>query len=238
MALCHQVAREAGYVEVARLIEGWCFERCPVLLMPFDVLVLIMGHLDPFELCVVAQVCSVRDSCLSTYSLHHWCTPCLLPQDVQQSEQCGLRVATILLTSVALHRRAAMEGQIHEVAQASSQAVCHQKKERYREMDGLHSCPQLIRQFFWPASERTIVPEALSPAKGRNPMVKFILVGDLGNLQPLSHWKFWGNRWQNSNKVWARDQFINDFFKTPLAPTTICRARTLHLRPRQSMWVG
>ena len=54
-----QVARAAGHVAVAELIENWSFRACP-LFMPFDALVHVMALLEPHDLCSVAQTCSVH----------------------------------------------------------------------------------------------------------------------------------------------------------------------------------
>ncbi len=55
-----QVARAAGHVAVAELIENWSFRACPLLFMPFDALVHVMAFLEPHDLCSVAQTCSVH----------------------------------------------------------------------------------------------------------------------------------------------------------------------------------
>jgi hypothetical protein len=53
------VAREAGHVAVAELIESWSYRACPILFMPFDALAHVMAFLEPSDLCAVAQACSV-----------------------------------------------------------------------------------------------------------------------------------------------------------------------------------
>ncbi|ELR13819.1 Fbox domain containing protein [Acanthamoeba castellanii str. Neff] len=53
-----QVARAAGHVAVAELIESWSYRACPLLFMPFDALVHVMALLEPHDLCSVAQTCS------------------------------------------------------------------------------------------------------------------------------------------------------------------------------------
>ncbi len=64
-----QVARAAGHVAVAELIENWSFRACPLLLMPFDALVHLMALLEPHDLCSVAQTCSVPHRLAGVYVL-------------------------------------------------------------------------------------------------------------------------------------------------------------------------
>jgi hypothetical protein len=54
------VARQSEHDDVADMIESWSYRACPLLSMPYDVLLHIMAFLQPYDLCVVAQACSVR----------------------------------------------------------------------------------------------------------------------------------------------------------------------------------
>lgn len=47
---------------LARFIEERGYQACPMLFMPFDVLAHVMAQLDPYDLCLVAQTCTVLRS--------------------------------------------------------------------------------------------------------------------------------------------------------------------------------
>jgi hypothetical protein len=47
-------------MEAADVIETYGYRACPILFMPYDVLLHVMVLLEPHDLCSVAQVCSVR----------------------------------------------------------------------------------------------------------------------------------------------------------------------------------
>jgi hypothetical protein len=59
-SLSMQVAREAGHEEVAEMVKRYVERACPLLCMPVEVLLCVMEQLEPYDLCNVAQTCSVR----------------------------------------------------------------------------------------------------------------------------------------------------------------------------------
>ena len=54
-----QVAREGGHESIARMIDVCVFSVSPLLEMPWDALLHVLSFLEPFDLCTLAQVCSV-----------------------------------------------------------------------------------------------------------------------------------------------------------------------------------
>lgn len=56
-----QVAREAGHAGLADLLRRHCEMACPLLCMPAEVLLCVMEKLEPYDLCCVAQTCSMLD---------------------------------------------------------------------------------------------------------------------------------------------------------------------------------
>jgi hypothetical protein len=60
------VARQGGHIEAADLIKNYSYRACPILFIPYEVLLHVMVLLEPHDLCSVAQVCSVV---LLSYSL-------------------------------------------------------------------------------------------------------------------------------------------------------------------------
>jgi hypothetical protein len=59
------VARQGGHIEAVDLIKNYSYRACPILFIPYEVLLHVMVLLEPHDLCSVAQVCSV----LLSYSL-------------------------------------------------------------------------------------------------------------------------------------------------------------------------
>jgi hypothetical protein len=57
-------------MEAADVIETCGYRACPILFMPYDVLLHVMVLLEPYDLCSVAQVCSVRLSIPAMPSFH------------------------------------------------------------------------------------------------------------------------------------------------------------------------
>jgi hypothetical protein len=55
-----QVAREGGHESIAQMIDVRVFSVSPLLEMPWDALLHVLSFLEPFDLCTVAQVCSVH----------------------------------------------------------------------------------------------------------------------------------------------------------------------------------
>jgi hypothetical protein len=54
-----QVAREGGHESIAQMIDVRTFSVSPLLEMPWDALLHVLSFLEPFDLCSLAQVCSV-----------------------------------------------------------------------------------------------------------------------------------------------------------------------------------
>jgi hypothetical protein len=54
-----------GHVAVGELIKIWSYQACPILFMPFNVLVHMMAFLNPSDLCAVAQACLVSTPTLN-----------------------------------------------------------------------------------------------------------------------------------------------------------------------------
>jgi hypothetical protein len=126
------VARQGGHIEAADLIESSGYRACPILFMPYDVLMQVMVLLDPYDLCSVAQVCSVRLSIPAPPSVS--LLPNLLdafaPRVVyvaaaEPGEQRRLSLAPLLRPSLAFSRgnNYPVEVAVHELAAASTQAV-------------------------------------------------------------------------------------------------------------------
>jgi hypothetical protein len=44
---------------VADKLEAHGFKVCPILLAPYEVLLKVLEYLEPYDLCAVAQSCSV-----------------------------------------------------------------------------------------------------------------------------------------------------------------------------------
>ncbi len=55
-----QVAQDSGHHDIAQMIDATAFAVSPLMAMPWEVLIHVLSFLDPFDLCVAAQVCSVR----------------------------------------------------------------------------------------------------------------------------------------------------------------------------------
>jgi len=53
------VAREGGHESIAQMIDVCVFSVSPLLEMPWDALLHVLSFLEPFDLCSLAQVCSV-----------------------------------------------------------------------------------------------------------------------------------------------------------------------------------
>jgi hypothetical protein len=64
-----QVAREGGHESIAQMIDVRIFSVSPLLEMPWDTLLHVLSFLEPFDLCTVAQVCSVSPPFIIGYSL-------------------------------------------------------------------------------------------------------------------------------------------------------------------------
>jgi hypothetical protein len=54
------VAQKNGHEQLAQTISTTVFMPHPMQEMPWDVVMHILSFLNPYHLCVVAQVCSVR----------------------------------------------------------------------------------------------------------------------------------------------------------------------------------
>ena len=56
-----KVARQSGHERIAQMIEAKAeSDASPLLAMPWEVVLHVLSFLDPYDLCVVAQACSVR----------------------------------------------------------------------------------------------------------------------------------------------------------------------------------
>ncbi len=54
------MARQAGHGAIADMIQAHAYRTCPLLCLPTEVLLCVMEHLEPYDLCSVAQTCAVR----------------------------------------------------------------------------------------------------------------------------------------------------------------------------------
>jgi hypothetical protein len=100
--------------------------------MPYDVLMQIMALLDPYDLCSVSQVCSVRFSIphrrlsVSYLNLNDAFTLRVVSvADASRGEQRRFSLAPLLQPSIAFARgnNCLVEGAVHELAAASTQAI-------------------------------------------------------------------------------------------------------------------
>jgi hypothetical protein len=117
-------------VEGHDLLERHAGVTCTLLRLPTEVLLCVMEHLEPYDLCSVAQTCAVR----VPYMTRHELTTATKAPVVgcatgpRASEQRRLHLASVLLRSWLRRRcRHDVEDQVHAVARASVEAIRPQK---------------------------------------------------------------------------------------------------------------
>jgi hypothetical protein len=88
-----KVARAEGH----DLLERHAGLTCPLLCVPTDVLLYVMDHLEPYDLCSVAQTCTVRTLLEPAHSLTTDSNaPVCCVTGSRPSEQRRLHLASVL----------------------------------------------------------------------------------------------------------------------------------------------
>ncbi|ELR12674.1 Ras subfamily protein [Acanthamoeba castellanii str. Neff] len=85
-----QVAQDSGHHDIARMIDATAFTVSPLMAMPWEVLIHVLSFLDPFDLCVVAQVCSGMNEIASDDALwRRFCgdTTCCGNEDTNSGDE-------------------------------------------------------------------------------------------------------------------------------------------------------